>query len=195
MAIDASLRALDIDLPACPAVLVQLSVLMHDEGANMRIISQLIETDMALASAVVRTVNSAYFGLQRGAGQEGLSAAAGDLGGGAWREGISGSRFLRRLRAASRAGSDERRTISAGGRPINVRGTADSRRAAAGAGQRHLRRLGGCACAARGRDCGRGAIDAGGRSRGRGRHGSPGRRAAGGELWIERGNRAGLCSG
>jgi HD-like signal output (HDOD) protein len=65
MAIDASLRALDIDLPACPAVLVQLSVLMHDENANLRIISQLIESDMALASAVVRTVNSAYFGLQR----------------------------------------------------------------------------------------------------------------------------------
>lgn len=65
MAIDASLRALDIDLPACPQVLVQLSVLMHDETSNLRIISQLIETDMALASAVVRTVNSAYFGLQR----------------------------------------------------------------------------------------------------------------------------------
>lgn len=65
MAIDQSLRALDIDLPACPQVLVQLSVLMHDEGANLRIIAELIETDMALASAVVRTVNSAYFGLQR----------------------------------------------------------------------------------------------------------------------------------
>ncbi|HEU4459457.1 MAG TPA: HDOD domain-containing protein [Methylibium sp.] len=65
MAIDQTLRALDIDLPACPQVLVQLSVLMHDEGANLRIIAELIETDMALASAVVRTVNSAYFGLQR----------------------------------------------------------------------------------------------------------------------------------
>jgi HD-like signal output (HDOD) protein len=65
MAIDQSLRALDIDLPACPKVLVQLSVLMHDEGANMRIIAELIESDMALASAVVRTLNSAYFGLQR----------------------------------------------------------------------------------------------------------------------------------
>ncbi|MBN9205802.1 HDOD domain-containing protein [Methylibium petroleiphilum] len=65
MAIDNALRALDIDLPACPQTLVQLSLLMHDEDANLQSIGGLIETDMALASAVVRTVNSALFGLLR----------------------------------------------------------------------------------------------------------------------------------
>eukprot|EP00456_Euglypha_rotunda_P051807 TRINITY_DN41814_c0_g2_i1.p2 TRINITY_DN41814_c0_g2~~TRINITY_DN41814_c0_g2_i1.p2 ORF type:complete len:120 (+),score=21.50 TRINITY_DN41814_c0_g2_i1:137-496(+) len=52
MAIDNALRALDIDLPACPQILVQLSLLMHDEDANLQSIGGLIETDMALASAV-----------------------------------------------------------------------------------------------------------------------------------------------
>ncbi|WP_428420886.1 HDOD domain-containing protein [Methylibium sp.] len=65
MSIDSSLRALDIDLPACPQILVQLSMLMHDEDANLQSIAGLIETDMALASAVVRSVNSALFGLLR----------------------------------------------------------------------------------------------------------------------------------
>ncbi len=65
MAIDPALRNLDIDLPACPQVLVKLSLLMHDEDANLQSIASLIETDMALASAVVRTVNSALFGLLR----------------------------------------------------------------------------------------------------------------------------------
>ena len=65
MAIDPALRNLDIDLPACPKTLVQLSLLMHDENANLQSIGELIERDMALASAVVRTVNSAMFGLLR----------------------------------------------------------------------------------------------------------------------------------
>ena len=65
MAIDPSLRALDIDLPACPQILVKLSLLMHDEDANLQSIGALIEGDMALASAVVRSVNSAMFGLLR----------------------------------------------------------------------------------------------------------------------------------
>jgi HD-like signal output (HDOD) protein len=65
MPIDPALRSLDIDLPACPQALVQLSLLMHDEDANLQSISALIERDMALAAAVVRTVNSALFGLLR----------------------------------------------------------------------------------------------------------------------------------
>lgn len=65
MPIDPALRALDIDLPACPQTLVRLSLLMADEDANGQAIAALIETDMALASAVVRTVNSALFGLVR----------------------------------------------------------------------------------------------------------------------------------
>lgn len=65
MPIAPALRALDIDLPACPAVLVELSVLMADESVNSQSIAALIEADMALASAVVRSVNSALFGLLR----------------------------------------------------------------------------------------------------------------------------------
>ncbi|MGA0612086.1 HDOD domain-containing protein [Caldimonas sp. KR1-144] len=59
------LRSLEIDLPACPQVLVDLSLLLHDEGANTNRIGALIEADMALAAAVVRSVNSALFGLMR----------------------------------------------------------------------------------------------------------------------------------
>ncbi len=65
MPIDPALRALDIDLPACPQTLVELSMLMADEDVNSQAIATLIERDMALASAVVRTVNSALFGLVR----------------------------------------------------------------------------------------------------------------------------------
>jgi HD-like signal output (HDOD) protein len=65
MPIVPTLRPLDIDLPACPQVLVQLSMLMADEDANTQSIATLIEGDMALASAVVRSVNSALFGLLR----------------------------------------------------------------------------------------------------------------------------------
>lgn len=63
MSIDPKLRDLNIDLPACPSTLVKLSLMMADEGCSMAQMSALIETDMALASAVVRTVNSAMFGL------------------------------------------------------------------------------------------------------------------------------------
>lgn len=63
MSIDPKLRDLNIDLPACPSTLVKLSLLMSEEGTSIDEMAALIETDMALASAVVRTVNSALFGL------------------------------------------------------------------------------------------------------------------------------------
>lgn len=63
MTIDPQLRNLNIDLPACPGTLVKLSLLMADENCAIDTLAALIETDMALASAVVRTVNSALFGL------------------------------------------------------------------------------------------------------------------------------------
>ena len=63
MSIDPKLRELNIDLPACPATLVKLSLLMADEQVAIADLATLIEADMALASAVVRTVNSAMFGL------------------------------------------------------------------------------------------------------------------------------------
>lgn len=63
MNIDPQLRNLNIDLPACPGTLVKLSLLMADPKCAIDPLAALIETDMALASAVVRTVNSALFGL------------------------------------------------------------------------------------------------------------------------------------
>lgn len=63
MSIPLQLRNLNIDLPACPSTLVKLSLLMADEGCSVDQLAGLIETDMALSSAVVRTVNSALFGL------------------------------------------------------------------------------------------------------------------------------------
>lgn len=63
MSIAPQLRNLNIDLPACPSTLVKLSLLMADENSSIDQLAALIETDMALSSAVVRTVNSALFGL------------------------------------------------------------------------------------------------------------------------------------
>ncbi|MEY4766923.1 MAG: hypothetical protein RI907_3596 [Pseudomonadota bacterium] len=63
MTIAPTLRNLNIDLPACPSTLVKLSLLMADENSTVDQLAALIETDMALSSAVVRTVNSALFGL------------------------------------------------------------------------------------------------------------------------------------
>ncbi|MFT3857737.1 MAG: HDOD domain-containing protein [Aquabacterium sp.] len=63
MTIAPQLRNLNIDLPACPSTLVKLSLLMAEEDSSIDQLAALIETDMALSSAVVRTVNSALFGL------------------------------------------------------------------------------------------------------------------------------------
>lgn len=63
MTIDPSLRSLNIDLPACPHTLVKLSLLIASDKASVDEMAGLIGADMALASAIVRTVNSAMFGL------------------------------------------------------------------------------------------------------------------------------------
>jgi HD-like signal output (HDOD) protein len=63
MTIESPLRNLNIDLPACPSTLVKLSLLMAEEDCTTEQLAQVIENDMALSSAVVRTVNSALFGL------------------------------------------------------------------------------------------------------------------------------------
>lgn len=59
------LRRLDVDLPACPRVLTRMMALMQDEQASQAEMTELVESDMALAAAVLRTVNSAMFGLLR----------------------------------------------------------------------------------------------------------------------------------
>jgi len=52
-----------IDLPAPPRALLRISALLAEPGSSLDDICDLIETDMALASALLRAVNSAYFGL------------------------------------------------------------------------------------------------------------------------------------
>jgi HD-like signal output (HDOD) protein len=61
--IDPQLRALDIDIPAMPDVLVELSLLLAEDELNLLALARLIERDMALAAAVLKAVNSSLYGL------------------------------------------------------------------------------------------------------------------------------------
>ena len=62
---DSSLRQLDIELPASPAATLRLTELLTSEDTSVPEVAEVIEGDLALASAVVRTVNSAMFGVLR----------------------------------------------------------------------------------------------------------------------------------
>jgi HD-like signal output (HDOD) protein len=53
----------DIGIPPCPAILSELMVAMRADDPDYRRISNLISSDAALASAVIATVNSAFYGL------------------------------------------------------------------------------------------------------------------------------------
>ena len=64
MPVDPQLRSLNIDVPAQPEALVKLSVLLADESVNLQAVSALISADMALASAVLKAVNSSLYGLR-----------------------------------------------------------------------------------------------------------------------------------
>lgn len=64
MPVDPQLRALDIEIPTQPEVLVKLSLLMADEDVDLQAVSALVETDMALAAAVLKAVNSSMYGLR-----------------------------------------------------------------------------------------------------------------------------------
>ncbi|MCC7152629.1 MAG: HDOD domain-containing protein [Rubrivivax sp.] len=64
MSVNAELRTLDIAIPAQPDSLVRLSLLMAEEDLNLTAIAQLIESDMALAAAVLKAVNSSLYGLK-----------------------------------------------------------------------------------------------------------------------------------
>ncbi|MDE2370596.1 MAG: HDOD domain-containing protein [Burkholderiales bacterium] len=64
MSVNPELRTLDIDIPSQPQALVQLSLLLADEDINLQAASELIESDMALASAVMKAVNSSLYGLK-----------------------------------------------------------------------------------------------------------------------------------
>ncbi len=63
MPVDHELRALNIDIPAQPESLVKLSLLLAEDEVNLQQISVLVESDMALASAVLKAVNSSLYGL------------------------------------------------------------------------------------------------------------------------------------
>ena len=64
MPVDPQLRSLNIDVPAQPDSLVKLSLLLADEDVNLQAVSALISSDMALASAVMKAVNSSIYGLR-----------------------------------------------------------------------------------------------------------------------------------
>ena len=64
MPVDAQLRSLNIDIPAQPDSLVKLSLLLADDNVNLQAVSALISADMALASAVLKAVNSSLYGLR-----------------------------------------------------------------------------------------------------------------------------------
>ena len=63
MTVDAQLRTLDIDIPSQPDVLVKLSLLLAEDEVDQRAVAALVQSDMALASAVLRAVNSSLYGL------------------------------------------------------------------------------------------------------------------------------------
>ena len=64
MPVDPQLRNLDIEIPTQPEVLVKLSLLMAAEDIDLQAMSALVETDMALAAAVMKAVNSSLYGLR-----------------------------------------------------------------------------------------------------------------------------------
>ncbi|NUZ04417.1 HDOD domain-containing protein [Piscinibacter koreensis] len=61
---DSKLRLEDIDIPAQPETLVQLSLLLAEDDVDLNAVSRLIASDMALAAAVLKAVNSAVYGLR-----------------------------------------------------------------------------------------------------------------------------------
>jgi HD-like signal output (HDOD) protein len=65
MPLPAALRRLEVELPACPRTLMEMMTLLGREDTSVSALAEVIEADMALAAAVVRTVNSAMFGLLR----------------------------------------------------------------------------------------------------------------------------------
>ncbi|MEW6706377.1 MAG: HDOD domain-containing protein [Pseudomonadota bacterium] len=64
MPVDPELRSLDIDIPAQPDSLVKLSLLLAEDDINLQAAAALIESDMALAAAVMKAVNSSLYGLK-----------------------------------------------------------------------------------------------------------------------------------
>jgi HD-like signal output (HDOD) protein len=64
MSVNPELRSLEIDIPSQPEALVKLSILLAEEDINLSAVAELIESDMALAAAVLKAVNSSLYGLR-----------------------------------------------------------------------------------------------------------------------------------
>src|SRR6187455_1588192 len=64
MANDRKLDLLDFDIPAQPEGLLKLSVLLAEDEVDLQAVSLLVSSDMALAAAVLKAVNSARYGLR-----------------------------------------------------------------------------------------------------------------------------------
>ena len=63
MPVAPQLRSLEIDIPSKPDVLVKLSLLLAEDEVNQQAVAALVESDMALAAAVMKAVNSSLYGL------------------------------------------------------------------------------------------------------------------------------------
>ncbi|MES2887349.1 MAG: HDOD domain-containing protein [Pseudomonadota bacterium] len=57
-------KLLQIDIPARPEALVKLALLLAETDVNLQSLGTLIESDMALAAAVMKAVNSSLYGLK-----------------------------------------------------------------------------------------------------------------------------------
>jgi HD-like signal output (HDOD) protein len=57
--------ARDLKLPPCPTIIQEFAKVMDDENADQRRIAGLVGKDLALAASVLKTVNSASYGLRR----------------------------------------------------------------------------------------------------------------------------------
>jgi HD-like signal output (HDOD) protein len=56
--------ASNIEIPACPRVIVEMTRAQNQESPDLRAIANLAEKDPAMAAALLKTVNSPYFGLR-----------------------------------------------------------------------------------------------------------------------------------
>lgn len=64
MSVNAELRTLDIDIPTQPDALVRLSLLLAHDDIDLPAVAQLIESDMALAAAVLKAVQSSLYAIR-----------------------------------------------------------------------------------------------------------------------------------
>ncbi len=62
---EAARIAKELDLPPCPAILARFNQEFHAPQPNLRRLGALIVTDIGLAATMLKTVNSAFYGLAK----------------------------------------------------------------------------------------------------------------------------------